>query len=149
MIGVLIVRLTDRLLLHAFPGFGPGFGRQADHLKGRPTHGLAHSASIHATTYATGNHDVSTFTGTVGGHAGTAITVTTTRNIDTGAGFSTIKPTSGATLTSLTFTPTDDTLFSFRGQLAPVGDTGVINVAWTDSNNLSGTLQFTGISHCR
>jgi hypothetical protein len=94
------------------------------------------------------NKDVATFTGTVGGHAGTAVTVDTIGNIDTGAGFSTIKPTSGATLTSLTFTPTDDTLFtdfSFRGQLAPVGDTGVINVAWTDSSNLSGTLQFTGI----
>jgi hypothetical protein len=94
------------------------------------------------------NKDVSTFTGTVGGHTGTAVTVDTIGNIDTGAGFSTITPTSGATLTSLTFTPTDDTLFtdfSFRGQLAPVGDTGVINVAWTDSNNLSGTLQFTGI----
>jgi hypothetical protein len=94
------------------------------------------------------NKDVSTFTGTVGGHAGTDVTVDTIGNIDTGAGFSTITPTSGATLTSLTFTPTDDTLFtdfSFRGQLAPVGDTGVINVAWTDSNNLSGTLQFTGI----
>jgi hypothetical protein len=93
-------------------------------------------------------HDISTFTGTVGGHTGTAVTVDTIGNIDTGAGFSTIKPTSDATLTSLTFTPTDDTLFtdfSFRGQLAPVGDTGVINVAWTDSNNLSGTLQFTGI----
>jgi hypothetical protein len=97
---------------------------------------------------APAKHDVSTFTGTVGGHTGTAVTVDTIGNIDTGAGFSTITPTSGATLTSLTFTPTDDTLFtdfSFRGQLAPVGDTGVINVAWTDSNNLSGTLQFTGI----
>ena len=94
------------------------------------------------------NKDVSTFTGTVGGHAGTAVTVDTIGNIDTGAGFSTITPIKGGTLTSLTFTPTDDTLFtdfSFRGQLAPVGDTGVINVAWTDSNNLSGTLQFTGI----
>jgi hypothetical protein len=94
------------------------------------------------------NKDVATFTGTVGGHAGTGITVDTIGNIDSGAGFSTIFPIKGGTLTSLTFTPTDDTLFtdfSFRGQLAPVGDTGVINVAWTDSNNLSGTLQFTGI----
>src|SRR6476660_10063562 len=49
--------------------------------------------------------DVSTFTGTVGGHTGTAITVDTIGNIDTGAGFATIKPTSGALLTSLTFTP--------------------------------------------
>jgi hypothetical protein len=94
------------------------------------------------------NHDVSTFTGTVGGHAGTAITVTTTGNIDTGAGFSTIKPTSGAILTDLIFTPADDTLFtdfSFRGQLNPVDDTGIINVRWTDSLGTSGTLQFTGL----
>ena len=94
------------------------------------------------------NHDVSTFTGTVGGHTGTAITVTTTGNIDSGAGFSTIKPTSGATLTDLIFTPADDTLFtdfSFRGQLNPVDDTGIINVRWTDSLGTSGTLQFTGV----
>ena len=93
-------------------------------------------------------HDVSTFTGTVGGHAGTAITVTTTGNIDTGAGFSTITPTSGATLTDLIFTPADDTLFtdfSFRGQLAPLGDTGVLNVRWTDSNGTTGLIPFTGI----
>src|ERR1700722_14932354 len=44
-IGVLIVGLTDRLLLHAFPGFG----RQAGHLKRRPARSLAHSASILAT----------------------------------------------------------------------------------------------------
>jgi hypothetical protein len=94
------------------------------------------------------NKDVSTFTGTVGGHAGTAITVDTIGNIDSGAGFATITPIKGGTLTSLTFTPTNDALFtdfSFRGQLAPVGDTGVINVAWTDSLGTTGTLQFTGI----
>ena len=94
------------------------------------------------------NHDVSTFTGTVGGHAGTAVTVDTIGNIDTGAGFSTIKPIIGGTLTDLLFTPADDTLFSdfsFRGQLEPVGDTGVINVKWTDSLGTSGTLEFTGV----
>jgi hypothetical protein len=97
---------------------------------------------------APAKHDVSTFTGTVGGHTGTAVTVTTTGNIDTGAGFSTITPTSGATLTDLIFTPADDTLFtdfSFRGQLNAVGDTGVINVKWTDSLGTTGTLQFTGV----
>jgi PEP-CTERM motif len=91
------------------------------------------------------NHDVSTFTGTVGGHAGTAVTVTTTGNIDSGAGFSTIFPTSGATLTSLTFTPTNDALFtdfSFRGQLNPVGDTSTVDVTWTDSGGTSGTIVF-------
>ena len=94
------------------------------------------------------NHNVSTFTGTVGGHAGTAITVDTIGNINSGAGFSTIKPVSGSLLTSLTFTPADDTLFSdfsFRGQLAPIGDDGVVHVTWTDSLGASGTLDFTGI----
>jgi hypothetical protein len=94
------------------------------------------------------NKDVSTFTGTVGGHAGTAVTVDTIGNVDTGAGFATITPIKGGTLTSLTFTPADDTLFtdfSFRGQLAPAGFTGVIDVTWTDSNNVSGTVAFTGV----
>jgi hypothetical protein len=79
---------------------------------------------------------------------GFASRATTIGNIDTGAGFSTIKPTSGATLTDLIFTPADDTLFtdfSFRGQLNPVDDTGIINVRWTDSLGTSGTLQFTGV----
>jgi hypothetical protein len=92
--------------------------------------------------------DMNSFTGTVGGHTGTAVTVTTTGNIDTGAGFSTIKPIKGGVLTDLIFTPADDTLFtdfSFRGQLAPVGDTGVINVKWTDSNGTTETLAFTGV----
>ena len=94
------------------------------------------------------NHDVSTFTGTVGGHAGTAITVTTIGNIDTGAGFSTITPIKGGTLTDLIFTPADQTLFedfSFRGQLNPVGDTGVITVKWTDSLGTTGTVVFNGV----
>jgi len=94
------------------------------------------------------NKDVSTFTGTVGGHAGTAVTVDTIGNINSGAGFATIKPVKGGTLTSLTFTPEDDTLFtdfSFRGQLAPKGDTGTIFVTWTDSLGTSDTLKFTGV----
>ena len=92
--------------------------------------------------------DMDTFTGTVGGHAGTDVTVTTIGNIDTGAGFSTIKPVKGGTLTDLLFTPADATLFtdfSFRGQLNPVDDTGTINVKWTDSNGTTATLQFTGV----
>ena len=94
------------------------------------------------------NKDVSTFTGTVGGHTGTGVTVDTIGNIDSGAGFATITPIKGGTLTSLTFTPTNDALFtdfSFRGQLAPVGDTGVIDVKWTDSLGTSGTVVFTGV----
>jgi hypothetical protein len=95
------------------------------------------------------NKDVSTFTGTVGGeHSGPAVTVTTTGNVDTGAGFANITPTSGATLTSLTFTPTNDTLFtdfSFRGELNSVGDTGTIDVTWTDSSGATGTVDFTNV----
>lgn len=93
-------------------------------------------------------HDGSTFTGTVGGHAGTDVSVTTIGNINTGAGFSTIKPIKGGVLTDLIFTPADDTLFtdfSFRGQLSPVDDTGIINVKWTDSSGTTGTLMFTGV----
>ena len=94
------------------------------------------------------NKGVTTFAGTVGGHAGTAVTVTTTGTVDTGAGFATITPTKGGTLPDLIFTPADDTLFtdfSFRGQLAPLGDTGVIDVKWTDSSGTSGTLVFSGV----
>lgn len=94
------------------------------------------------------NRDVSTFTGTVGGHSGDAVTVNTTGNVDTGGGFATIKPTSGATLTDLIYTPADDTLFndfSFRGQLAPSGYSGTIDVTWTDSNGTSGTLTFNSV----
>jgi hypothetical protein len=93
----------------------------------------------------TANHDVSTFGGTVQGNA---ISVDTTGNVDTGSGFATIKPTSGATLTDLIFTPANDTLFSdfsFRGQLDPSGFNGTIDVIWTDSAGTSGTLDFTGI----
>jgi PEP-CTERM motif len=92
------------------------------------------------------NNDVSTFGGTVQGNA---ITVDDTQNVDTGSGFATIKPTKGATLTDLIFTPADDTLFSdfsFRGQLDPSGFNGMIDVIWTDSAGTSGTLDFTGVS---
>ncbi len=67
------------------------------------------------------NKDVSTFIGNVGGqHSGPEVTVTTVGNVDTGAGFSNIKPIKDGSLTSLTFTPADPNLFgdfSFRGQL--------------------------------
>ena len=71
------------------------------------------------------NKDVSSFTGTVGGqHSGPEVTVTTVGDVDTGAGFSTIKPVKDGTLTSVTFTPADPNLFddfSFRGQLEAAG----------------------------
>lgn len=94
------------------------------------------------------NKDVSTFMMGVGGHTGPQVTVTTTGNVDTGAGFATIKPTKDATLTELTFTPADNTLFndfSFRGQLSDAGFNGDINVFWTDSLGNTGEVSFTGV----
>ena len=64
----------------------------------------------------TANSDVSTFGGTV---QGSAITVDTSGNVDTGSGFATIKPVRGGTLTDLIFTPSDDTLFVSAVLTAP------------------------------
>lgn len=95
------------------------------------------------------NKDVTTFTGTVGGHlSGPAITVDTTGGVDTGAGFATIKPSGADILSTLTFTPADDTLFSdfsFRGQLERAGFTGVVDVSWTDSSGTTDTIAFSGV----
>jgi PEP-CTERM motif len=94
------------------------------------------------------NADVSTFMMGVGGHSGPQVTVTTTGNVDTGAGFATIKPTTSTTLTDLIFTPASDTMFndfSFRGQLAPAGFTGDIDVMVTDSLGVVSTIDFTGV----
>jgi hypothetical protein len=94
------------------------------------------------------NKDVTTFTGTVGGHKGQAVTVTTSGPIDSGAGFSNITPAKASSdlLTTLTFTPASDTLFgdfSFRGQLEPAGfGTGQVDIIWTDSLGTTGTLTF-------
>jgi hypothetical protein len=85
----------------------------------------------------------------VGGHnKGPAVTVNTTGNVDTGAGFATIKPVKGGTLTDLIFAPADDTLFndfSFRGQLAPTGFTGTLDVKVTDQFGTVSTISFSGI----
>ncbi|HWT97040.1 MAG TPA: hypothetical protein VN229_05475 [Terriglobales bacterium] len=71
------------------------------------------------------NKDVSFFTGSVGSqHGGSTVNVHTDANIDTGAGFGAIKPASGATLTDVTFTPTNSSQFNsffFRGQLLADG----------------------------
>lgn len=78
------------------------------------------------------NKGVSTFTGKV---AGNVVTVDATGNVNTGSGFSNIKPIKDGTLTVLTFTPQDQTLFSafsFRGQLT--GAPGTIDVSVTDQN---------------
>jgi hypothetical protein len=72
------------------------------------------------------NKDVSTFTGQVGGkNTGLNVVVDAVGNVDTGAGYANIDPTKGTILSSLTFTPADDDLFSdfsFRAQLLVAGD---------------------------
>jgi hypothetical protein len=95
------------------------------------------------------NKDVTTFTGTVGGeHSGPAVTVTTTGAVDTGAGFAEIAPSGSAVLSSLTFTPANDTVFSdfsFRGQLERPGFTGTVDITWTDSLGTTGMFSVTGV----
>jgi hypothetical protein len=92
------------------------------------------------------NKDVSTFTGAVGNNS---VTVDTIGNVDTGGGFATITPIKNGTLTELTFTPADDTLFSdfsFRGQLESAGFTGTVDVNVTDQAGTVSSLQFTGLA---
>lgn len=73
------------------------------------------------------NKDASSFTGYVGGNSNTfpAVSVKTQGLVDTGSGYANIKPVKDGTLTDLIFTPSKPLLFgdfSFRGQLAAVGD---------------------------
>jgi hypothetical protein len=94
--------------------------------------------------------DVTTFTTQVGkGATAPQITVDTVGPVNTGAGFATIKPIKGGTLTKITLTPADDTLFSdfdFRGQMLAGATLPItLNVTWTGTLSPSdtGTIQFT------
>jgi hypothetical protein len=95
------------------------------------------------------NKGVTQFTGQVGQPTGPSVTVNTTGPVDTGAGYSTIKPVKNGTLTELIFTPADPTLFedfSFRGQLnAGVTTPATIAVTWFDNSSpqQSNTIDFT------
>lgn len=95
------------------------------------------------------NRNVSTFTGTVGGqHSGPEVTVTTIGNVDTGAGFSNIKPIKDGSLTSLTFTPSDSNLFgdfSFRGQLEPNANGTVLVTVQDNQGHAPQLFTFTGL----
>jgi hypothetical protein len=97
-------------------------------------------------------HDVHSFVGSVGAQSGgIPVTVTAGQAMDvtvnTGAGFATIKPSSSSPspLTSVTFTPTDDTLFNdwvTNGQLdGPTGGLAVtFSISVTDQNGVTTTF---------
>jgi hypothetical protein len=93
---------------------------------------------------AAAQQGVHSFVGSVGTQSGgLPVTVTagagSTVTVDSGAGFATIKPDSGL-LTSLTFTPTDDTLFNdfvTNGQLQGAGNTPEkFSISVTDQNGV-------------
>jgi hypothetical protein len=118
--------------------------------------GQAHAAFVSTTTEPNGelkffvdvhNSDTSSFTGIVGSNtSGPIVNVSTNGNVDTGSGYATIKPAShDTTLTDLTFTPENDTLFSdffFHAQLVEAGD---ITLKVTDALGLLQTFTFSGI----
>jgi hypothetical protein len=91
------------------------------------------------------NKNVSSFTGKVGNQTtGPVVTVDTVGNVDTGSGYANIKP-ADSTLTDLTFTPADATLFgdfSFRGQLDAEGS---VTVTVQDNQGVSQVFTFTGL----
>jgi PEP-CTERM motif len=72
------------------------------------------------------NKNVASFSGHVGGNnVGPVVNISTTQNVDTGAGFSNVEPVKRATLSDLIFTPLDPDLFgafSFRGQMLAAGN---------------------------
>ena len=90
------------------------------------------------------NNDVSDFDGFVGANNPSAPTVHihATQNVTSGSGFANIKPVAGTQLTSVIFTPADDTLFSdfsFRGQLNDA-EGGMVTLIVTDQ--FGNTSQF-------
>ena len=92
------------------------------------------------------NKNVSSFVGSVGSQSGgDAVKVDTIGNVDTGAGYSNIKPANKDTILSqLTFTPADGNLFnefSFRGQLLDAAG-GELKITVVD-NQTSSSQEFT------
>jgi hypothetical protein len=78
------------------------------------------------------------FTGIVGSQSdGPQIDVTANASINVASGYATIKPATSSLLTSVTFTPFDDTAFgdfSFRGQLNSTNFDGKVYVTVMDDN---------------
>jgi len=98
------------------------------------------------------NHNVTDFMGFAGANNPSAphVAIHTQGSVDTGSGWSNITPNTG-NLTSLKFTPADDTLFSdfsFRGQLARDAR-GMVSVTIVDNLNVSTTINFSNLGHNR
>lgn len=96
--------------------------------------------------------NVTSFTGTVGGqHSGDPVTVTTNVGVDTGAGFSTIKPASnGSNLTTVTFTPSDPNLFdgfAFGGLLNSSANGTVIVTVQDNQGDAPQTFTISGLGN--
>jgi hypothetical protein len=96
------------------------------------------------------HHGASGFLGYVGANdpSGDHVGIAANAPVDTGSGYANITPSGGGPLTTLTFAPANDTLFgdfSFRGQLNRAGYTGTLDVLWTDSLGVSGTVEFTNL----
>jgi PEP-CTERM motif len=90
--------------------------------------------------------DASSSTGNVGkNNTGPVVDISVIGNADFGNGFSTIKPVKDGTLTDLTFTPVDPTMFtdfSFRGQNL-VADQTIDVIVMDDQGNPAQTIDFT------
>jgi hypothetical protein len=93
------------------------------------------------------NKDVNSFSGHVGANnSGPIVNVSTIGNVDTGSGYSNIKPVKDGLLTDLIFTPADNTKykdFSFRGQIEKDGFTGEVDVKVTDQIGSIFSFDFT------
>jgi len=98
-------------------------------------------------------NNVGTFTGNVGAqNSGPQVTVTTTGNVNTGAGYSYIEPISqgdkNGSLTALIFTPANSSLFSdfsFSGQLTDAAKGKVTVTVQDNQGNPAQTFTFTGL----
>ena len=95
------------------------------------------------------NKDVDHFFGNVGGNGvGPEVRVDTIGNVDTGSGFSNIKPVKGGTLTDIKFTPDNPNLFtdfSFRGQLLKDANGTVTLTVQDNQMDPAQTITFTGL----
>ena len=96
------------------------------------------------------NKGVTDFEGFVGDNKSTAphVHIHTTGPVDTGSGFSNIKPVKDGSLTELIFTPADPNLFvdfSFRGQLTAAGLGTVILTVQDNQGHAPQTFTFSGL----